>query len=755
MATELASAYVQILPSMKGIKGNLESGLSSAVDSAGKSSGSKLGGAMASGLKTTGKVAAAATGVATAAIGALTKKAVDGYASYEQLVGGVETLFGAGGQSLKEYSKSVGKTASEVKGEYQSLMKAQNTVLKNASKAYVNAGMSANDYMDTVTSFSASLIQSVGGDTQKAAKAADQAIIDMSDNANKMGTNIESIQTAYMGFAKQNYSMLDNLKLGYGGTQAEAYRLLTDAAELNEEFRKTSSFSLDSSGHLTADFADITKAIHIVQDNMGITGTTANEAATTIEGSVNTMKSAWSNLVVGLADDNADFDKLINQFVDSLTTASQNILPRIQTAVSGVGKLVQGLANTILPKIIKRIPKMTDEMIPIITSVAQTILSSIVKIFPKLINKISKALPEVVNLVTQLVPMIIDAIMKSLPALATAGVQALTTLFNGLTEMLPTIIPSLVNGIISLVTTLLNPSNLTALLDAGLQFIMALAQGIVDAIPTLIESLPAIIENITTFLSESIPMIMDAGIQLFLGLVNAIPTVMDTLSEQLPIIIETLTTFLTRPEQINTIMNGAITLLGGIVKALPKTMPMLLTLGPRIIVGIISGIISALPKMAEGAVEVFTEFVDTMKEEIKEIPEIGKEIITGIWDGISEKLTWLKDKAGNIKDTVVNGLKGVFGIHSPSKVMSEIIGKQIPAGIGMGIERNANKMDNALAGLGVSRRGTNLHFNGLVRSGQASTSDYNFNIPVRIGDEKIDIVIARVDSRNAYIYVTA
>ena len=243
---------------------------------------------------------AVATGAAATGIGALTKSALDGYAAYEQLIGGVETLF---------------KTSADVVTGY-------------AENAYKTAGMSANQYMETVTSFSASLIQSLDGDTAKAAQVADMAITDMSDNANKMGTSIDMIQNAYNGFAKGNFTMLDNLKLGYGGTQEEMKRLLADATAISGIEYNISSF------------ADVAEAIHVIQTEIGITGTTAKEASSTIEGSVASMKASWSNLVVGIADDNADLDSLINQFIDSATTALGNIIPRIEMILTGIGQLI-------------------------------------------------------------------------------------------------------------------------------------------------------------------------------------------------------------------------------------------------------------------------------------------------------------------------------------------------------------------------------------------------------------------------------
>lgn len=283
------------------------------------------------------KAFTAFSAAAATAMVAITKGAVENYGDYEQLVGGVETLFGAGGQSLSEYAKSVGKTTTEAKDEYNNLIKAQEAVIEKANGAYKTAGMSANDYMETVTSMSAALIQSLDGDTVAAAEKADMAITDMSDNANKMGSDIESIKNAYSGFAKANYTMLDNLKLGYGGTKEEMQRLLDDAT-------KISGVKYDIS-----QYGDIVDAIHVVQTEMGITGTTAKEAATTIQGSIASAKAAWTNLQTGLADENADLDALVGELVDSVVTVIDNIAPRVMAAVprilQAVPQLITGLSG--------------------------------------------------------------------------------------------------------------------------------------------------------------------------------------------------------------------------------------------------------------------------------------------------------------------------------------------------------------------------------------------------------------------------
>lgn len=363
MATEIAKAYVQIVPSMQGIQAQLSKSLAPAVEMSGKESGQKMGNALAGGLKSAAssigkaftaaaKAAAVGFGAAAAAVAAVGKSALNAYADYEQLVGGVETLFG----------------------------NASDKVLQNANRAFQTAGLSANEYMETVTSFSASLLQSVGKDTKKAAEYADQALVDMSDNANKMGSNMQDIQNAYQGFAKQNYTMLDNLKLGYGGTKEEMERLIADANKVKQANGEMADLSIDS-------FADITEAIHIVQTEMGITGTTAKEASTTIQGSVGMMKASWKNLLVGVADDTQDFGGLMDNFVDSVGIAAKNILPRVETILGGIGSVwVEGLA----PVVAQAVPQLVMTILPGMASAAASLLQafagSLVELAPALLQ---------------------------------------------------------------------------------------------------------------------------------------------------------------------------------------------------------------------------------------------------------------------------------------------------------------------------------------------------------------------------------
>ena len=302
----------------------------------------KIAAKVTSVLGTAAKAAGAAVTAAATGIGAVTKASLDAYASYEQNVGGIQKLFGNMGKSLEEYAALTGQSTDECAGKWQQLEQAQTTVLSNAGNAWQTAGMSANQYMEQVTGFSAALITSLGNDTNAAADYANMAMVDMSDNANTFGTDMQSLQWAYQGFAKQNYTMLDNLKLGYGGTKEEMERLISDANRVKEVNGEMADLSIDS-------FADVTEAIHIIQEQMNIAGTTAREASTTIEGSVNSMKAAWENWLTGLGDDSADIQQLTENLVQSFETAAGNVVPRMAVIIGTLIGQVPGLVSQLGP----------------------------------------------------------------------------------------------------------------------------------------------------------------------------------------------------------------------------------------------------------------------------------------------------------------------------------------------------------------------------------------------------------------------
>lgn len=355
-----------------------KSGLAKAEKSC-KGFGDKLG-KIGSGIAKVGKAGLAMIGGASVAVGKLALDAVNAYSNYEQLVGGVETLFGTAGQSLEEYQKKIGITEKSTQKDidasiekYNSLQRAQDLVMDNAHTAYKRAGVDANTYMETVTSFSASLLQSLKGDTEKSAEIADMAMVDMADNANKMGTDMGAIQSAYQGFAKQNYTMLDNLKLGYGGTKTEMQRLLKDAEKIQKENGKNVKYSINN-------LSDIYEAIHVVQTEMGITGTTAKEAENTIQGSTAMMKSAWMNLKIAMVDPNADIGQAISDMIDSAKVALKNWAPAIKQALMGIGSVISELAPIIsseLPGILTDIlPGLIDSAVAICSALATAIVEN-------------------------------------------------------------------------------------------------------------------------------------------------------------------------------------------------------------------------------------------------------------------------------------------------------------------------------------------------------------------------------------------
>lgn len=571
----------------------------------------KVLGKIGSAVNTAVKASAAAVGAASAGVAALGTACINAYADYEQLVGGVETLFKDSADTIQTY----------------------------ADNAYKTAGLSANEYMETVTSFSASLLQSLDGDTEKAAAAADLAITDMADNANKMGTAMESIQYAYQGFAKQNYTMLDNLKLGYGGTKEEMQRLLADAEKLSGVKYDLSSY------------ADIVEAIHVIQTEMGITGTTAKEASTTIQGSVASMKAAWANLMVGMADDTQNFDLLLSNFIESIGTVADNLLPRIGIVIEGMGKLVAGLA----PEIASALPTLTNELLPNLVELGVQSISALVQGIQENGDSLAAGALSIVGTLA-------EGIAELLPMVADTAASLVVSLADGLTESLPNIIPIAIETISTLVENLTENAN--TIIEAGIQIIIALGEGLIAALPQLIETVPQIVINIANVINDNAPKLVDTALYLItrlaVGLVQAIPT----LVVNIPKIIEAIVAAFMAFQWLN--------------------------LGKQLIDGVANGVKKAGESMATAAKNAFSKFKSkiTGSEVATELKSIGKYIIDGIVGGIKNSLSRIANVAGKIKDTLLSKLKGLFKIASPSKLMKEEVGAYIGEGIAVGIEES-------------------------------------------------------------------
>ena len=429
-----------------------------------------------------GKGLAIAGTAAATAVGTMVAKSVSSFADYEQLTGGVDTLF-------KDSSAAVQKYAND---------------------AYKTAGLSANSYMETVTNFSASLISSLGGDTNKAADYANSALVDMSDNANKMGTDMESIKNAYQGFAKQNYTMLDNLKLGYGGTQEEMKRLLSDAEKLTGQRYDISSF------------ADITQAIHAIQTQMDITGTTAKEASTTISGSWGSLKAAFQNVLVGLTTGGDMFDQSLDALINTAVTFGQNIIPAIKGALSGVGYLIEGLA-----------PVIGETIPPLINDLAPTLANSAVSLISSLVNGLTQNATQFSECLSNMIIVAVAGISTVVPQLLDAASKIVSNLMQGLTNSMPQI----VNGAVTLVEGLVNGlvNNIPLLIMGAVQLVASLANGLIENLPRIIDAGVNLITGIISASYSMMPQIIQGGMQLVVnlavGLVRAIPQLIAALPQ--------------------------------------------------------------------------------------------------------------------------------------------------------------------------------------------------------------------------------
>ena len=398
------------------------------------------------------KVSAAATTAGAAAVSALTTLAVNSYADYEQLVGGVETLYKDSAAKVQQY----------------------------AADAYKTSGMTANEYMTTATSYAAALVSSLGGDTEQAAELSNMAVSDMADNWNKFGSSADSVQAAYNGFAKGQFQLLDNLKLGYGGTKEEMERLLDDANKLNAAQGKYTDYSIDS-------FSDIILAIHDIQTEYDITGTTAKEASTTISGSLSAAKAAWANLVTGVADDNANFGQLISNFVDSATTAASNIIPRVEVALNGAAKLIESL----VPPIMAELPCLIETVLP-------QLAQSAVNIVQTLVTEISTNAAQLID----------------------SAIQIITVLGNGIYQMLPTVAQSALQIILTLVSKL--NENLPQMLDTAGQMLIAFVEGVSEHLPDIMLAAASIVETLLTYFIEHLPDIVEGAMQMGNAVIDGI-----------------------------------------------------------------------------------------------------------------------------------------------------------------------------------------------------------------------------------------
>ncbi len=602
----------ELLVKLKVDKGTFDSDMESA-----KSKTTSFGEKIGPGLKAAAKVGIAAVTAAAAGIAKLTKTAVDSYATYEQMVGGVQKLYGNMGNTLEEYAERTGQTVAQAKSEWEALEGAQNTVLNNAKNAYKEVGMSANDYMEIATSFSASLISSLGGDTQAAAEQTQVAMKAIADNVNTFGTNIEDVTNAFKGFSKQNYTMLDNLKLGYGGTKQEMERLIADANEYAKSIGLAGDLTIDS-------FSDQVTAIELIQEKQNIAGTTAREAATTIEGSLNMTKAAWDNLMTGMADDEADFGLLIDNFVESATTFADNVLPRIQIALTKIPDLVNGLV---------------PPLVQAIADIAPSLINSAVSLIATLVQTIASALPQVITAITDLLPSVLSAVLECVASVINALASALPQVITAITGMIPELITALVD-------------NIPLLINAALKLVSSFALGILEALPVLLETMPQVINSMVTGLISELPQILQAAAMVILALIDGIVQNLPSIVQSAVDIIYSLVSTLTNSTNMFQILDAALTIILAISEGLWTNLPYVIEAALQIMTSLASGLLQFLPQVLKAIGQVLLALIAAIIANIPQIATTATNILSAFASYLVNAIPRVVTAAKNIPSRI-------------------------------------------------------------------------------------------------------
>lgn len=663
-----------------------------------------------------GKAAIVGATAAATAIGTITKFVIQHYAEYEQLVGGVETLFGAQGMSLKKYAKSIGETVGQAKGKYNQLIQAQTEVMNNAKVAYKTAGMSANDYMNTITSFAAALKQSTANETE-AAKVANQTVIDMADNANKMGTNMEDIQNAYQGFSKQNYTMLDNLKLGYGGTKSEMERLLQDAEKLTGIHYDINNLS------------DVYNAIHEIQKNLGITGTTAKEAMKTIDGAMKMTKASWDNLLTGLADPKQAVGPLISEFAKSLGILAKNVTPKIK-------EVFNALPNALI-QITPQLMNMIIDLAPSLILAAINLVAGLIGALPGILEPIFSELTDIFNKIPQFLKgnaNIVDGFLKSIdsgkPSIAVKGIEMITALINAIINSLPIIIqigakiidslgssissnmPSFLSRFLDILIQLSQAilTNLPILVGVGMKLIFSLVQGLMSSLPTLISKVPTIIANLADAFSNSAQTIFVWGVKIIAEIIKGLVMSIPSLIANIPKIIyaifavwNAINWWNLGKGLINGIKNG-ITSMGGSLTSSAKNLFESLKNN-------VSNIFNNIKKVIESPIFSAKTKVLAIIGELQNGVRVGFNFIkshaSSVWNGIKSAIMSPMSTAANFVKAIINKIKGFFNfkiswpriplphfnIQPSGWNVGDLLKGKIPS---LGIKWYAQAMDNPM-----------------------------------------------------------
>lgn len=610
-----------------------------------------------------GKAAIIGATAAATAIGTITKFVVQHYAEYEQLVGGVETLFGAQGLSLKKYAQSIGQTVEQARGKYDQLIQAQTEVMNNAKVAYKTAGMSANDYMNTITSFAAALKQSTANETE-AAKVANMAVIDMADNANKMGTNMEDIQNAYQGFSKQNYTMLDNLKLGYSGTKSEMERLLQDAEKLTGVHYDINNLS------------DVYNAIHEIQKNLGITGTTAKEAMKTIDGAMKMTKASWDNLLTGLADPKQAVGPLISEFAKSLGILAKNVTPKIK-------EVFDALPNALI-QITPQLMNMIIDLAPSLILAAINLVAGLIGALPGIISPIFSQLSSLIG--SGMIDKIGQSISSNMPTLISKGLDMLLQFSQAILTNLPVFV------------------------GMGMKLIFYLVQGLMSSLPTLISKVPTIIANLADAFSNSAQTIFVWGVKIIAEIIKGLVMSIPSLIANIPKIIyaifavwNAINWWNLGKGLINGIKNG-ITSMGGSLTSTAKNLFESLKNN-------VSNIFNNIKKVIESPIFGAKTKVLAIIGELQNGVRVGFNFIkshaSNVWNGVKNAITSPMNTAANFVKAIISKIKGFFNFkiswpHIPLPHFNiqpsgwnvgDLLKGKIPS---LGIKWYAQAMDNPM-----------------------------------------------------------
>lgn len=601
--SDLGKAYVQIIPSAKGISGSISKELGGEATSAGKSAGLNIAGAIKG-------------AIAAAGIGTVVKSALEAGGNLQQSFGGLDTLYGDAADSAKKYAAEAAA-----------------------------AGISANTYAEQAVSFGAALKQAFEGDTVQAAEAANTAILDMADNAAKMGTPIENIQTAYQGFAKQNYTMLDNLKLGYGGTKSEMERLLADAQELSGV-----EYNMDNLG-------DVYSAIHVIQENLGLTGVAADEASSTFTGSLGAMKAAAENLLANLTL-GEDIGPSLNVLSNTVRTfVFNNLVPMLSNIVSALPQLISGLSGMLI------------EGLNIVSNNADQIVSMGIDIVTSLVTAIVEAAPYLVEAAVRLVASLGEALLTT--DWGAVGSNLMSTLRESISLAAGEILgsdDSTIDGILSGIT-----AGLPSLLQSGVEIITEIANGLLQSMPDLITTAGELITSFAAFLLDAAPMLLESGANLLLNLVNGI-------IENLPQIVAAVTQVTAQ-----------------FIATVATHLPQYLAQGILILGKLAAGLIQAIPKIISSVVQIITTIVRQFGQ--YDWMSIGKNILEGIKNGILGAVSSVVNAAKEAANAIWEGIKGFFDINSPSG-LTEWAGKMLDEGLALGVEKNTGMVDDAVKSLG-------------------------------------------------------